>query len=148
MRPLQKSKSWDQCSRGREVRSGWIWDPSFKHFKSHRKINLAIFIFDLNFVGWDLPGGPVVKKKKKTKTCLPAQGMQVWSLVRELRVHTLQSNSVHALQPQSPWTAATEPHVLQIPCPATREAWRSQWRPSTAKNRKCGNTETKQISQK
>ena len=35
MRPLQKSKSWDQCSRGREVRSGWILDPSFKHFLNH-----------------------------------------------------------------------------------------------------------------
>lgn len=48
MRPLQKSKSWDQCRRGREVRSGWILDPPFKHFKSHRKINLAVFLFDFH----------------------------------------------------------------------------------------------------
>ena len=100
MRPLQKSKSWDQCSRGREVRSGWIWDPSFKHFKSHRKINLAIFIFDLNFVGWDLPGGPVVKKKKKNLPSsagnaglIPGQG----------------TKSPHAAEQLSPCATTTEP---------------------------------------
>ena len=88
----------------------------------HRMVEVERKIFPGMYIGatsylWldlsrDFPGGPAVKN------CLPVQGMQVQSLVVEVRFHLLRGI-------EAPKTAATEPthHSEKILGAATKIQW-------------------------
>ena len=72
------------------------------------------------------------------RDCLPMQGTQVQSQVRELRSHLLQSNSAHVPQPLSLSAARGSP------CSTAREASPLQQRPNTTKNKLAKTPKAKQ----
>ena len=107
----------------------------------HKQAALVFFYYSVTqhtkIVPRFIPGLQTALVVQWLRDCLPMQGTQVQSLVRELRSHLLQSNSAHVPQLLSLSTAK------RSPCSTAREASSLQQSPNTTKNKQAKNPQSK-----